>query len=245
MTVQELIEKLQSKNVNLGMKVYFQDNKREFHNFQVNGVATWGIGAFLMGNELKKSIFDDSETSRCRSNLAKYCMGDGLDLGYGGEAINETAICVDMPRKYCNYLDQPQHLHGDARNLHWFKDDVFDYVYSSHLLEDFDDTESVLKEWVRVVKPGGKIILFLPDEQTYRKHCEKTNQPPNCMHKHDDFSLEYMERIILKIGGLEIEYKKYPVAKYSFELVFRKKKKEKDGGVNREIHHLHASQVLE
>ena len=163
-----------------------------------------------------------SETSKCRSSLAEYCVGDGLDLGYGGDAINETAICVDRPRKYCNYLNDPQHLHGDATNLHWFKNGVFDYVFSSHLLEDFEDTETVLREWIRVVKPDGRIVLFLPDEQAYRKHCLKNNQIPNGMHKHEDFGLRYMRQIVKNIKKVRIEHQKNLVHEYSFELVLRK-----------------------
>ena len=39
-----------------------------------------------------------------------------------------------------------------AKDLYWFRDGVLDYVYSSHLLEDYVDTEAVLREWLRVLR---------------------------------------------------------------------------------------------
>lgn len=45
-----------------------------------------------------------------------------------------------------------------------FKDNTFDLLYSSHVLEHFKkaDTQSVINEWVRVIKPGGTIRLSVP-----------------------------------------------------------------------------------
>jgi predicted SAM-dependent methyltransferase len=165
----------------------------------------------------------NSETSKVRKNLQKYCQGDGLDIGYGGDPITPSSICIDLPESYAKYRNYPQHLHGDAQNLKWFRDGVFDYVYSSHLLEDFEDTETVLIEWIRVLKQGGNLILFLPDEQSYRQYCRKKGKTPNIHHIHDNFSLEYVKGILKKRDDVEIIYEKFPGGIYSFELVLRKK----------------------
>ncbi|MDQ8193291.1 class I SAM-dependent methyltransferase [Coraliomargarita sp. SDUM461004] len=163
-----------------------------------------------------------SETSKVREQLLQYCVGDGLDLGYGGDPISESAICMDLPKKYAAYQSHPQHLHGDARDLHWFRDDVLDYVYSSHVLEDFEDTESVLKEWLRVVRPGGSVVLFLPDEQTYRKHCMSLGKPPNEHHIHEFFGPKYLWEIVEKLENAEVIHEAFPIGIYSFEMVIKK-----------------------
>ena len=51
----------------------------------------------------------------------------------------------------------------DARYLP-FKDEVFDHVYSSHLIEHFSHREAknVIREWVRVLKKGGMIEIRGP-----------------------------------------------------------------------------------
>jgi hypothetical protein len=43
-----------------------------------------------------------SETSICRARLGPFCVGAGLDLGPGGDPINDTAIRVDLPNPYSN-----------------------------------------------------------------------------------------------------------------------------------------------
>jgi glycosyltransferase involved in cell wall biosynthesis/predicted SAM-dependent methyltransferase len=164
-----------------------------------------------------------SETAKCRRRLSRYCLGNGVDLGYGGDPIVPSAITVDLPTPYNKVGDHPLNLAGDARNLYWFSDNSLDYVYSSHLLEDFEDTEGTLREWLRVLKPGGVLVLFCPDEQAYRSHCKKHGQTYNLNHKHPDFSLAYVEDILLnRIGNVEVIHENPLVDAYSFELVVRK-----------------------
>jgi predicted SAM-dependent methyltransferase len=163
-----------------------------------------------------------SETSKCRSRLARYCSGYGVDLGFGGDPITPAAIRVDSPRPYAETGNAPVQLGGDATILHWFRDGVLDYVYSSHLLEDFPDTESVLREWLRVLKPGGRLIIFCPDEQIYREHCRRTGQTYNENHKHADFSLEKVKEILRGIDKVKIEHETPLIDVYSWELVVQK-----------------------
>jgi len=163
-----------------------------------------------------------SETSKCRARLQPFCSGYGLDLGFGGDPISPRAIRVDSPQPYADTGDAPVQLGGDASQLHWFRDDVLDYVYSSHLLEDFSNTGEVLREWLRVLKPGGNLIIFCPDEQVYRAHCARTGQIYNENHKHADFSLQKVKRILQEIGGVKFIHEDALVDIYSWELVAQK-----------------------
>lgn len=152
-----------------------------------------------------------SETGKHRSLFLPYCVGDGLDIGFGGDPITDTAICLDMPERYSYVGNKPQHLHGDARNLFMFTNNCLDYVYSSHCIEDFEHTKDVLQEWLRVIKFGGHLCLLFPDEQVYLKktHCA------NAAHKHKNFGLKYVLNILS-----EISISKFMERKYSLELVF-------------------------
>jgi predicted SAM-dependent methyltransferase len=163
-----------------------------------------------------------SETSRCRPRLSQYCVGNGVDLGFGGEAITPSAVRIDYPRPYSRGLGQPVQLGGDCRRLEWFRDECLDYVYSSHLLEDFEDTEGALKEWLRVLKPGGYLVLFCPDEQVFRRHCEATGQRYNEHHQHADFSLEKVKMILARLGQRDIVHQLPLTDDYSWDLVVRK-----------------------
>ncbi len=55
---------------------------------------------------------------------------------------------------------------GDAVDLQRFPDGVFSAVYASHVLEHLDfkgQLQSALKEWCRVLRPGGSLHVAVPD----------------------------------------------------------------------------------
>jgi ubiquinone/menaquinone biosynthesis C-methylase UbiE len=126
---------------------------------------------------------------------------------------------MDMPSPYAYTGNEAVQLGGKAEDLYWFRDGVLDFVYSSHLLEDFVDTEAVLREWLRVLRPGGRLIIFCPDEQVFRKHCATTGQPYNTHHVHADFSLEKVKGHLGHIGGTRVIHETPLVDLYSWELV--------------------------
>jgi SAM-dependent methyltransferase len=86
----------------------------------------------------------------------KYCKGQGIDIGYGGDLI-----CAN-----CRGWDFE---HGDAQYLRGIKDSQFDFVYSGHTLEHVVDPETALANWWRLVKSGGYLILYVPDRDLYEK----------------------------------------------------------------------------
>lgn len=171
---------------------------------------------------VSSSSFGFGETTKCRERLAKYCSGYGLDLGFGGDPISLSALRMDMETPYTKVGNFPVQLGGNAEQLYWFKDEVLDYVFSSHLLEDFVDTEAVLREWLRVLKPGGRLILFCPDEQLFRQHCKATGQAYNAAHIHEFFSLAYIKGLLHTIGTARVLYEKNPIDIYSWDLVCEK-----------------------
>ena len=163
-----------------------------------------------------------SETSKCRERLAPFCVGYGVDLGFGGDPITPGAIRVDLSTPYAKYSNLSVQLGGDIRRLHWFADGVLDFVYSSHALEDFEKTEEVLREWLRVLKPGGRLVIYCPDEQVYSRHCTATGQPYNEHHVHADFSLAFVKRALERIGGVRILHELPLTEIYSWDLVVEK-----------------------
>jgi predicted SAM-dependent methyltransferase len=50
-------------------------------------------------------------------------------------------------------------------NLNFFQNSTVDLIYSSHVIDYYDQEEikSVLKEWRRVLKPGGILRVAVPD----------------------------------------------------------------------------------
>jgi SAM-dependent methyltransferase len=156
-----------------------------------------------------------NEAAKCRDRISQFIQGNGLDLGCADCKITPRSVGID--RKL--YSGQNVNLQGNVKNLYWFKDDCMDYVFSSHVLEDMPDPQAVLREWWRVIKPGGYLILYLPHKSFY----PNIGQPgANKDHKNDFIPNDILEMLkefkheIIKCdelsGGIE----------YSFEIVARK-----------------------
>ncbi|GJG95791.1 bifunctional 2-polyprenyl-6-hydroxyphenol methylase/3-demethylubiquinol 3-O-methyltransferase UbiG [Cupriavidus pauculus] len=95
----------------------------------------------------------------------RYFVGDGLDVGGG---IDSIALFGDMFPAMRNVFvfDRP---HGDAQYLERIEDETFDFVYSSHCLEHMVDPAVAMRNWIRVVKPGGHLVIQVPDEDLYEQ----------------------------------------------------------------------------
>lgn len=77
----------------------------------------------------------------------------------------------------------PIHLRGHADKLP-FDSGSLDFVYSSHLLEDFLDPLPILSEWTRCVRIGGNLVILVPEKELWNAAIAK-GQPPNCAHQHE------------------------------------------------------------
>jgi len=167
-----------------------------------------------------------SEVQECRERLAPFCVGVGVDIGFGGEPIVPWAICLDRaendPARAFNLDPSPTHLVGDAADLRWFRDCTLDWVFSSHVLEDFEDTRAVLREWIRVIRFGGNLVIYCPDQVRYEAHCKAAGSLPNQAHKHKDFSLLFVKKILFAEGYTAPDFILEYEQGYSFGLVVRK-----------------------
>lgn len=130
----------------------------------------------------------------------------GIELGGGGDGLIPEVVAVDLSFPYTKCGNTPISIKGDCRRLAWFANEAFDYLYSSHLFEDFaeSENEAILTEWSRVIKGGGFLILLLPDQQRYLKYCEKVGEKPNDHHQIDEFGIEYLTSLAQRVPGIKI-----------------------------------------
>jgi len=177
---------------------------------------------------MNRMYMSGGETEKVRDRVLPFLKGkcNGLDIGYGGDPITPSVICMDVNTRYTNVGNFPQQLTGSATNLYWFKDGVLDYVYSSHLLEDYSDPRPLLQEWLRVLVVGGLLILYLPDEKKYRAKCQALGESPNCNHHNDEMGLKWMKTFLnAEFPSVELiyEFEELGYLEYSFLLVLRKR----------------------
>jgi predicted SAM-dependent methyltransferase len=183
-----------------------------------------------------------SETARYpgfRESVQPFCQGYGLDIGFGGDPINSTAIRMDLPVPYADAGDLPVQLGGNCRDLRWLRDEALDFVYSSHVLEDFaeNETEAVMGEWVRVLRVGGFLVLLLPDQERYVAHCERIGERSNEHHLIAHFSLTYVKEVAQRLGNLNVAMEQPEVGPYSFAIALEKARPATQGGDERQTLH--------
>lgn len=169
-----------------------------------------------------------AEIDTCR-HLAKYCSGITLDLGHGGSRpLVDNAICIDREpgnEKRAKEGDWPTHIVWDVFSELPFKDGVIDTISSFHVLEDSSETTKVLKEWLRILKPYGHLILGLPDQKLYEVECEKVGALPNQAHR-VPMSLDWIKNSLIATGvpfSIVHEIDAPTLTNnYSFEVVIKK-----------------------
>ncbi|MGE0800678.1 MAG: methyltransferase domain-containing protein [Lautropia sp.] len=96
---------------------------------------------------------------------ARYFVGRGVDIGGKPDPL---ALYVGL----FNRLEAVRTWDledGDAQHMTGVADDSIDFVHSSHCLEHLREPVEGLKNWFRVVRPGGHLIVTVPDEDLYEQ----------------------------------------------------------------------------
>lgn len=96
----------------------------------------------------------------------KYIKEPIIDIGCQYDPITVTA------RRYDQIFDD-----GDATLMEGIPDNCFNTVYSSHILEHIEKYDVALKNWWRILRPGGNLIVLVPHALLYEK--QPNNQPPS------------------------------------------------------------------
>ena len=107
-----------------------------------------------MGQETRKS-----RDRRLREGYYQSVFtGSGIDIGCGDDPVTPD----------CRHWDREQ---GDAQLLPGVQSAQFDWIYSSHCLEHLVDPAAALQRWWEALKPGGAMLIVVPDEDLYEQGC--------------------------------------------------------------------------
>lgn len=131
-----------------------------------NGI--WNILRFINQQRLLKKYrrngrpFVAAESTKAKARRMRenfyelYCSGKGLDIGYGGDKIVFDCDVWDFE-------------HGDAQYVNGLQEEMYDFVYSSHTLEHICNPGVALRNWFRLVKEDGFLIVYIPHRDFYEK----------------------------------------------------------------------------
>ena len=157
-------------------------------------------------------------------DIVKYTRGTGLDLGCGPQKTFPHFIGVDNCKdtQLFGIAMKPDVQVKTCERLDDFEDSACDFVFSSHLLEHIEDYEAALKEWWRVIRNDGYLVLYLPHKLLYPNVGQENANPD---HKHD-FDEAQIKTAMRNVGtGWDLVecQRRSGGDEYSFLMVFQKK----------------------
>jgi SAM-dependent methyltransferase len=97
--------------------------------------------------------------------VRRYFCGIGLDVGGKPDPLSLYAELFPLMESVKTWDLED----GDAQYLEGVEDNSLDFVHSSHCLEHLHDPRQGLVNWFRVVRPGGFLIITVPDEDLYEQ----------------------------------------------------------------------------
>lgn len=112
-------------------------------------------------------MFEQSKAAKRRYNIgnfhSKYFVGSGIDVGAGQDSL---LLNINMFRGIVSVRSWDIQ-DGDAQYMETIEDDKFDFLHSSHCLEHMVDPSIALINWIRITKPGGYLVITIPEETMY------------------------------------------------------------------------------
>lgn len=101
--------------------------------------------------------------------VEQYCRGLGMDIGCGTNRFSPTVLTTDWyPHSHTDLVWNcfPPQQQGEPQYFYPypFADERFDFVFASHVLEDFhpDHIQYMFDELLRMIKKGGYYVILGP-----------------------------------------------------------------------------------
>jgi SAM-dependent methyltransferase len=116
----------------------------------------------MIVNESSKSIARRLHTP---GFVTHYFVGRGIYVGSGNDSLGRYGRLFPLIQSITDF-DLPD---GDAQDLAKHADASFDFLHSSHCLEHVREPVTALRNWCRVVRKFGHIIVLVPDEDMYEQ----------------------------------------------------------------------------
>ncbi|MHA1756627.1 MAG: methyltransferase domain-containing protein [Promethearchaeota archaeon] len=110
-------------------------------------------------------------------------------------------IDIDKSSQYLNSLIQADYYH-DGADLYFLKNESFDIICSSHVIEHLPNPLKALYEWIRIIKKGGIIYCGVLDKRFTFDHKRKRTKLNHLIEDFkkdiDDKDLTHIQEVINK-----------------------------------------------
>jgi len=153
--------------------------------FKIEYFNKYTVKEFIYG--VFEALNEKYESKSAKQSKLAHKYLDGLTgIEIGGSAHNSfglKTLNVDYTDELTNFKKAEVDLVGYSMKVDVvsqgddlpFKDNEWDFVISSHVFEHFWDPIKALKEWLRVIKPGGYVFMIVPHkERTFDRSRKRT-----------------------------------------------------------------------
>ncbi len=86
------------------------------------------------------------------------------NCNFGSATVWESSIEVGRTFKFNRDKEAGRQYVAEASDLHNIASATYDFLISSHCIEHLANPLRGLAEWIRVLKPGGMMVLIFPDK---------------------------------------------------------------------------------
>lgn len=154
--------------------------------------------------------------------VEEVCVGRGLDVGCGSSKTTPDCIGVDItPANVIGSVGceagrvclAEVTASGDALSM--FEDGSLDFVVARHNLEHYHDPARTLREWKRVLRPGGRIGVVVPDHDKVDTYAL---DPTHYCH----FTRDSLLQLVQSVGELQVRKLDVCVPNWSLVGIFEK-----------------------
>jgi len=116
-------------------------------------------------NKVGLEIGGPSSIFARKSNLPVYVYAKTVDgCNFSGHTIWEGTISQGVTYKYDDQKIGNQFIY-EGTWLEGISGNSYDFVIASHCIEHFVNPLKAVKEWLRVLKPGGALLVVAPDKR--------------------------------------------------------------------------------
>lgn len=138
-----------------------------------------------------------SLTKDFKNAVKKFIKGKTLDAGGGN--LSQKKIIQKYASEYLSLDIEKRNseidIICDIQKMNFIKENIFDSVVCTQVLEHVPEPEKAINEIYRILKKNGKVIISVP-------HLSGLHEEPNDYFRYTNHGIEYL----VKKAGFKVEY---------------------------------------
>jgi ubiquinone/menaquinone biosynthesis C-methylase UbiE len=142
------------------------DADNEIYRLEDQACVRWPQEVIVLRNaglSAGKSIADIG----CGPGIITGLLANEVDVSGLVLGVEKNERLFDLATNRNSHYSQVQIINNDACNLIGVRDNIFDFAYARFILQHISEPLTLLRESLRILKPGGKLIVMDVDDSLF------------------------------------------------------------------------------